>query len=275
MNEWSYSGKRVVIAGCYSGMGEAAARELVAQGAEVHGFDMRESPVQLASFNTLDLRDPASIDEALSKVDGEIDMLFNCAGLPQTFPAEQVMKVNFIGLRHWTEGWLPRIRRGGSVTSITSTAGFAYLQKVPLLMQLISTADFAEAAEWVAANPDHVGDGYAFSKEVSTLWTVQRSVRAIREQGVRMNCILPGPTETPMMADFEKAASAPVIDVFTQPSDRRSSPREQALPLLFLGSDAASYINGHGLAVDGGFTAGVITGQIDIQASIAKVLTAR
>jgi NAD(P)-dependent dehydrogenase (short-subunit alcohol dehydrogenase family) len=233
---------------------------------------VRESPVELASFNTLDLRDPASIDAALGKLGGEIDVLFNCAGLPQTFPAEQVMRVNFVGLRHWTEGWLPRIRRGGSVASITSNAAFAYAQKIPLLMELVSTPDFDGALEWIAAHPDAVGDGYSFSKEVSTLWTVFRSVRSIREQGVRMNCLLPGPTETPMMADFEKAATAPVIDVFAEPSARRSTPREQALPLLFLGSDAASYINGHALAVDGGFAAGVMTGQIDIQSSIAKAL---
>lgn len=274
MSEWSFAGKRVVIAGCFSGMGEAAARELVAQGAEVHGFDVRESPVEMASFNTLDLRDPASIDAAVGKVEGEIDVLLNCAGLPQTFPADQVMKVNFIGLRHWTEAWLPRVRRGGSVTSITSTAGFAYLQKIPVMTPLIQTADFAAAEAWVGENAELVGDGYAFSKEVSTYWTAWRSVRAIREQGVRMNAILPGPTQTPMMADFEEAATAKVIDVFTQPSDRRSTPREQALPLLFLASDAASYINGHALSVDGGFTAGVFTGQIDIQASIAKVLQA-
>lgn len=274
MSEWSYSGKRVAIAGCFSGMGLAAAEELVAQGAEVHGFDIRPAPIELASFNALDFRDPAAIDEALTKVEGDIDVLFNCSGLPQTFPAEQVLKVNFIGQRQWTEGWLPRVRRGGAVVSITSTAGFAYLKKIPVLTELISTPDFASAAAWVADNAETVGDGYSFSKEAMTLWSVIRAVRSIKESGVRINCLLPGPTDTPMISDFEKFASTAVIDILKHPSGRRSSPREQALPLLFLGSDAASYINGQALAVDGGFTGGVLTGQIDVQALMAEAKAA-
>jgi hypothetical protein len=40
------------------------------------------------------------------------------AGLPQTFPALDVMKVNFIGMRHWTESWIPKMRRGSGVVTI-------------------------------------------------------------------------------------------------------------------------------------------------------------
>ena len=58
---WSYAGKRVVIAGCSSGMGEATARELVRLGAEVHGVDIKRSPVDLASF-----RPGALIEKALA-----------------------------------------------------------------------------------------------------------------------------------------------------------------------------------------------------------------
>jgi len=272
MGDFDFEGKRVVIAGCYSGMGEAAARELIDQGAEVHGFDIRPSGLELASFNQLDLRDPASIDAAAAKVAGTIDCLFTCTGLPQTFPAADVMRVNFAGMRHWTEALLPRIRRGGSVATITSSAAFAYLQRLPTIMEIVATPDFPKACAWVDSHPEVVADGYTFSKEAATVWIMQRAVRTIQEQGVRMNALLPGPTETPMMGDFIKAATAPVIDVFTQPINRRSSAREQALPLLFLNSDAASYINGHALFVDGGFAAGVITQQIDVAASVEKAL---
>lgn len=92
------------------------------------------------------------------------------------------------------------------------------------------------------------------------------------KQGVRINCIAPGPTETPMMPEFETAASKALIDVFIKPIDRRSQPAEQAYPLIFLCSDAASYINGHILNVDGGFVGGVMTGQIDVQAEVGKVM---
>lgn len=263
-----FTGKRVAIAGCFSGMGEAAARKLVELGAEVHGFDIRESAVELASFNKLDLRDTTSIDAAVAAIDGDLDCLFTCSGLPQTFPAQDVMKVNFAGHRYWVESWLPRMKRGGSITSIASTAAFAYQQRLPTLMEFNATVGFEEAMAWSDAHPDEVGDGYGFSKEALSVYIMQRSKYAIQEYGVRMNALLPGLTETPMMPDFEKAASTAIINVFGQPINRRSAPIEQAMPLLFLGSDAASYINGHLLFVDGGFTAALGTGQIDLQSDI-------
>jgi len=272
MSVWSYEGKRVVIAGCFSGMGEATARELVALGAEVHGFDIKRSPAPLASFSQVDLRDPASIDLAVASIDGEVDALFNCAGLPQTFDAIDVMKVNFIGMRYWTEQWLPRIRSGGAIATITSTAGMGMMSHAKEINELIAIPDFAGAVAWAEAHRELVGDGYGFSKEVSSYWTMVMGMTTI-QRGVRINCVAPGPTQTPMMGDFEKVASASVIDVFLLPMGRRSKPEEQAYPLIFLNSDAASFINGHVLNVDGGNVGGVMTGRIDIAQEIEKVLT--
>jgi len=268
---WSYEGKRVVVTGCFSGMGEATARELVALGAEVHGADIKPSPVPLASFTPVDLRDPASMDSAIAAIGGKIDALFNCAGLPQTFPALDVMKVNYIGMRYWTEKWLPNISRGGGIAIITSTAGMGYMAHAREIEELIAIQDFAAAVRWAEEHSELVGDGYGFSKEVSSFWTMLMGATTIR-QGVRINCIAPGPTETPMMSDFEEVASANIVDVFIQPINRRSKPVEQALPLVFLNSDAASFINGHVLNVDGGFVGGVVTGQVDVEGSIAKAI---
>ena len=58
-----YKNKRVVVSGCFSGMGEATARTLVELGAEVHGLDYKDTALSLASFTRTDLRDPASISE--------------------------------------------------------------------------------------------------------------------------------------------------------------------------------------------------------------------
>jgi len=60
-----------------------------------------------------------------------------------------------------------------------------------------------------------------------------------------------------------------VLEAAAQPINRRSTPEEQAGPLVFLNSDAASYINGVALPVDGGFLGGVATGQIDLSAMMA------
>src|SRR5690606_16008552 len=75
-----YKGKRVIVSGCFSGMGEATARMLIDLGAEVHGFDYKDVSLPLASFNKVDLRDPQSIEAGVAAVGGKIDALFNCAG---------------------------------------------------------------------------------------------------------------------------------------------------------------------------------------------------
>jgi len=265
MSHWSYAGKRVVVAGCYSGMGEACARELVAQGAEVHGVDIRSSPVSLASFTTVDLKDWRAIDAAVAGIGGEVDAIFNCAGLPQTFPAIDVVRVNFLGIRHWTEGWLPRLRSGGAICSISSLAGMNWQARLPLLKDVIALPDEASALAWLEANPEIVADGYGFSKELLNVWTMTQAV-ALAPRGIRINATMPGPTQTPMMPAFEKVAGAAVLDAFTAPTGRRSTPEEQALPVVYLNSPAAVFISGVLLAVDGGFLGGMSTGAIDLAA---------
>ncbi len=52
----NYAGKRVVVSGCFSGMGEATARTLLSLGAEVHGVDFKDTALSLASFTKIDLR---------------------------------------------------------------------------------------------------------------------------------------------------------------------------------------------------------------------------
>lgn len=89
------------------------------------------------------------------------------------------------------------------------------------------------------------------------------------KRGIRINCTLPGPTQTPMMTHFEAATDDKVLQAFIQPINRRSTPAEQAAPLVFLNSDAASYMNGLAVPVDGGFMAGMTTGQVDISALLA------
>lgn len=270
MSLWSYEGKRVVIAGCFSGIGEAVAQELVRLGAEVHGVDVRESQVPMASFRTLDLSDLAGIDAAVDAIGGPIDGLFNCAGLPQTFPALDVMKVNFIGMRHWTERWLDHMNPGSGVVTIASNAAYRFQDRLPQTLELVGTPDAAAALAWCEANVEALGDGYGFSKEAIVVYTLKRAAEVARRQ-IRMNVTLPSPTTTPMMRDhFVKVAPKQVFDVFSEPLGRAATAAEQAWPLVYLNSAAAAFISGVALPVDHGFTGGVTTGVIDVQALLAK-----
>lgn len=258
----TYKDKRVVVSGCFSGMGEATARLLLKLGAEVHGLDYKPSRLELASFTQTDLRDPKSIDAAAAKI-GKVDALFNCAGLAQTSPPIEVMKVNYLGARRLTEALLPAMSPGSSVVSISSTAGLGWSRRLPAVMELIKIEDYDQAVDWCERNAaETVREGYTFSKEAIVVWTMMFATRLIK-RGIRLNCTMPGPTQTPMMAHFESATKSSVIEAATQPINRRSTAEEQAGPLVFLNSDAASYINGVALAVDGGFLGGIATGQID------------
>jgi NAD(P)-dependent dehydrogenase (short-subunit alcohol dehydrogenase family) len=272
---WSYQGKRVVIAGCFSGIGAACAHELVNLGAEVHGVDIRAPTAPMASFTAIDLNDPTAIDEAAKTVggmiDGEIDALFNCAGLPQTFPAKQVVQVNFLGLRRWTEHWIPRIRRGGGVVGISSVVARDYARRLAALNEFIALTGQDAAEAWLDAHPDLVRDGYAFAKEALIVWTMRRAVE-LAGQGIRINCVCPGAVQTPMMPAFEQVAGALVIDVLTAPTGKRSTPEQQAWPLIFLNSDMASYVSGVALPVDGGLMGGSTSGALDLKAMLREAV---
>jgi len=260
-----YKGARVIVSGCFSGMGEATAKLLLELGAEVHGFDFKECALPLASFNKIDLRDPATIEAGVAAVGGRVDALFNCAGLPGggAFSALDTFKVNFVGTRHLTECVTPLMGPGAAIVSIASTGGLGWSRRIPVHMELLQTRGFQGAIDWAEAHMDQVAEGYAFSKEAVIVWT-QFSGAHLIKQGIRINCTLPSPTETPMMAAFHAASGKDVVDAAAEPLGRYTTPAEQAGPLVLICSDVANVVNGVVLPVDGGFMGGLATGQVDI-----------
>jgi NAD(P)-dependent dehydrogenase (short-subunit alcohol dehydrogenase family) len=262
-----YKGKRVIVSGCFSGMGEATAKLLLSLGAEVHGLDFKPSALPLASFTQIDLRDPATIEAAVAGIGGRIDALFNCAGLPGggAFPALDTFKVNFLGTRHLTECVLPLMGEGSAIVSIASTGGLGWSRRIPVHMGLLQTKGFAAGLEWAEANMDQVAEGYAFSKEAVIVWTQFMGAHLIKK-GIRINCSLPSPTQTPMMKTFHETSGKAVVDAAAEPLGRYTTPEEQAGPLVLVCSKLAGVVNGVVLPVDGGFMGGLATGQVDISA---------
>jgi len=260
---WSYDGMRVVVTGGGgSGMGAATVTELVDLGAEVHVIDLKDAPVQVASQQAVDLRDPEASAAAVEKIGGPIHALFNCAGLPgPPFSDLDTMLVNFAAMRHLAELCADRMTAGGAIASISSTAGGAYAQNIEKWMPLVTTPDFAAARSWCEANPEAIASGYVPSKEAIIIWTMY-AAKAMADRNIRVNCISPGPTDTPMMPAFEDFAGKAMIDLFTAGMGRRSTPQEQAYPLIFLNSRAASYISGENFITDGGTIAGITTGTV-------------
>src|ERR1022692_1070093 len=117
---WSYEGMRVVVSGGGgAGMGAATVTELADRGAEIHVLDLKEPPVDVASYQLLDLKDPQAAVAAIETIGGPIHALFNCAGLPgPPFSDLDTMIVNFVAMRHLAELSAARMTEGGAIASI-------------------------------------------------------------------------------------------------------------------------------------------------------------
>jgi NAD(P)-dependent dehydrogenase (short-subunit alcohol dehydrogenase family) len=247
-----YENKRVIVTGCSSGMGRAAAKLLIELGARVQGLDYKKSDLDLASFHLADLRDPASLERAVGAIGGRIDALFNCAGVGPTFSTIDKMKVNFIGTRYLTELLLPLMGDGAAIASIASTAAMGWSRHIPVHRQLLGMAGYDAAVRWVEQNLETVGEGYGFSKEAIVVWTLANSQKLIK-RGIRINCVLPGLTQTPMLTDqIAVNTSSAVLEGVIQPMGRAARPEEQAFVLVVINSGAAGYLNGAAINVDGG-----------------------
>jgi len=274
MSVWRYDGKRVVVSGGGgAGMGAAATTELANLGAEIHVIDLKEPPVPVASHQVVDLRDPDATAAAIENIGGTLHALFNCAGLPgPPFSDVDTMLVNFAAMRHLAELCADRMTDGGAICSISSGAGMGYLQQIEKWMALIQIEGFAGAKQWCEENPEAIASGYAPSKEAMILWTHYAALEFMKRD-VRVNVNSPGPTDTPMMPAVEDHSGKELVDTFTLVAGRRSTPEEQAYPMIFLNSDAASYITGENLNTDGGMFGAILSGQINLEELFAGLFS--
>ncbi len=264
-----FAGRTVVITGSSSGMGAEAQRLFLAAGATVHALDVVEpagangaGPVTL---HRCDLGQPTSIDATVAELPDRVDVLVNCAGVPNggRFTPEQIMAINWLGLRHLTEALLGRIPPAGAVVHIASTAGRAWADHVQSHRDLMAAFSFEAGQAWVADNLDIVGDGYSFSKEAVQYYTLWRSVQLLR-RGVRMNSVCPGITDTGIIDDFRRGMGTQIIDHAQAVAGRIAEPAEMVPAMMFLADNrSASYINGINLNVDRGTGAARASDQSD------------
>jgi NAD(P)-dependent dehydrogenase (short-subunit alcohol dehydrogenase family) len=261
---WRYDGKRVVVTGCASGIGAHVAAQLTELGAEVIGLDIRQPATAMADFVQIDLAEPASVEQAAASITGQIDGLFNVAGVSSGIGNPLlVVTINFLGTRHFTEALVGRMPPGSSIVNVSSLAASHYLEHRHQVAGLLATEGIAEGIAWCHDNPDALADGgYRLSKEAIILYGMANTVR-LGAKGIRINCTGPGVTETPILDQLRSAYGQDYLDNFPKPLGRVSEAGEQAAALVFLGSAAASFITGQVLWVDGGNVAAGIAAELD------------
>ena len=254
----------VVVTGAASGIGAATVARLVAAGHEVIGLDRlpaRDCPTVLC-----DLARPETIDTAVAELPAELAGLANVAGVPGTFPAELVMRVNVLGLRHLTEALLPRLVSGAAVVNVASVAAVRDPAPRQLVAELLATPSFDAGLAWCLEHPLDAPSAYRFSKQVLVEWTLQASA-AWRRRGVRVVSVSPGVVDTPILPDFRASMGDAAIDAATAEAGRLAEPDDIAPVIAFLLSADAQWVNGVDLRVDGGLVGGRLALAVDAAVS--------
>jgi NAD(P)-dependent dehydrogenase (short-subunit alcohol dehydrogenase family) len=245
-------GKTIVVTGCSSGIGAETVRLLRYQGARVIGVDRNEPMLTLDGFVKADLSEQAAIDEAVKQLPAKIDALANIAGVPGTAPVSAVARVNYLGLRHFSQRALDRMGEGASIVNISSILGAEWPARLELHRALGETPSFEAGLAWLAKHPVPQETCYQYFKEALIVWTITQSQKIFLTRGVRMNCVAPGPVFTPILGDFVTMLGQERVQKDAHRMKRPALPDEVAPVVAFLCSDASRWVSGINLPVDGG-----------------------
>jgi 2-hydroxycyclohexanecarboxyl-CoA dehydrogenase len=241
-------GKVAIVTGAASGIGAAIAQKMAQAGAKVVVADVQADKGETraatlreaggdARFMHVDMTDAASIAAFAESVQaqlGPVDVLVNGAGWGKTHPFwegtpelwDRIIGLNLVGPMRLAKALLPEMmkRGGGKIVNIASDAG-----RVGSLGETVYSGA--------------KGGLIAFTKALA---------RETARYGINVNCVCPGPTDTPLMA----AVPEKVQEALTKaiPFRRLGKPEEVADAVMFFAGEQSSYVTGQVLSVSGGLT---------------------
>ncbi|WP_158800983.1 MULTISPECIES: SDR family NAD(P)-dependent oxidoreductase [unclassified Acidisoma] len=248
---YDFSGKTALIIGGTSGIGRATSLAFAQAGANVfvagigaaEGASLKEEIARTTKvgveFSEVDVRRDAEVKALVERAAarfGRIDIAFNNAGIPgktalvhelDEADFDQIVDVNlkgiFLGLKYQVPHMLAH--GGGAIVNTSS---------------LFGVMGFATTAVYCASKWGVIGLTNSVALEVA-------------KKNIRVNAIAPGSVMTPLLTNMfgsEQGAKDTVIPLI--PMGRISDPKEIAQLVLFLSSDAASFITGQAVVIDGG-----------------------
>ena len=248
LDKFSLDGKVAVVTGASSGLGVAFAQALAEAGADLVLGARRaerlpetgrlvEAAGRRWTALATDVTDPDACTALIARgieEFGKVDILVNNAGLGTAYPAtretpeqfREVIDVNLHGAYWMAQAFTRAAKGGGSIINIGSVLG-------------IHPGTLPQAA-YASSKAGLIG----LTRDLAAQWTGRK--------GIRVNCLAPGffPSE---MSDALPDSELAMVRMLA-PAGRGGEPAELAAALVFLASDASSYITGVTLPVDGGLT---------------------
>ena len=240
----NFKSKTILVTGAASGIGNACATALAEAGGTVILTDINDAAGEAAAkalpgavFMKLDVTSREACNALAERVEkemGRLDVLVNAAGWDIIQPFmdntpeywEKIMAINFMGPVQLTRAMLPLLIESGSgrIVNVASDAG--------------RVGSFGETV-YAGAK----GGIIAFTKSLA---------REMTRKQIRVNCICPGPTDTPLFASQSEKMQEALKNAI--PMKRVAKPSEVADGVLFFASDRASFVTGQVLSVSGGLT---------------------
>lgn len=247
------AGRHYVVTGGSSGIGEACVELLRRRDAAVTVVDRTPAPREDVAYAQVDLADIGAIRRFAAST-GIVDGLLNVAGVAGTAPRSVVYAVNFLAVRELVDGLLARMPEGSAIVNVASLGGSGWRDHRSQLDALISARDWSAGVEWFAANEGLTDDPYGLSKEALIRYTLVWAGPLFAQRRVRMNAVMPGPVETPLLDQFTKLANE-LGRPKPPDGNRPATSFEIAAPIVFLATGDSSWVVGQNIAIDGGLTA--------------------
>jgi len=252
-------GKRAVITGAASGIGEATARLFAAEGASViladvdaaRGGRLASELGERAAFVPTDVSREADVDLAVATcvhVFGGLDVMFNNAGVPGSIGG-----IEEIDVASWDHTLGVHLR--GVFLGIRAAARVMRPQGYGSIINTASVAAF---------RANFAGHDYSAAKAAIRQLTLT-TANELGEHGVRVNAVCPGAVATAIFgraAGLDSEAAQRTVDFMTAalsdaaPIRRAGQPIDIAEAVLWLASDSSAFVNGQAIAVDGGLLTG-------------------